>query len=41
MKLSEKECALLCGFMYLDQSVKNENEQTIGDILNTIKKWTV
>ncbi len=35
MKLSEKQCALLCGFMYLEQSVQNDT--IVGDILDKIK----
>ncbi len=35
MKLSEKQCALLCGFMYLEQSV--QNDKIVGDILDKIK----
>ncbi len=37
MKLTEKQCALLSGFMYLDQSVKksddNGNKNIIGKII--------
>ena len=44
MKLTEKQCALLSGFMYLDQSVKksddNGNKNIIGKIIEYLKDET-
>ena len=35
MHLTEKQCALLSGYMYLDQSVNTED--TIGTTINRLK----